>query len=442
MKTIGLIGGMSWESTVKYYQFINEAVKKQLGGLHSAKIILYSVDFYEIEKLQSQGEWEKCGSIMASAAKHLEGAGADFIVICTNTMHKVVPQMQSRIHIPILHIAEATAKKLHEKGITRTALLGTIYTMKQDFYKEKLIEDGIEVLIPEEKDMERVNQIIFDELCLGVVSEKSQKEILAVMDRLAEKGAQGVILGCTELGLIIKQENTLLPVFDTTQIHAEKAALSALFQEDAENPWKRINLDDYENHMKLDSVLQLQAMNDMMKNQLYRHPVSSVMILGVAGGNGLNHIDPDKITTVYGVDINNDYLDECVRRHPALKQVFVPVYADLQAEDVILPKTDLVVANLLIEYIGYENFQRAIRTVSPSYVSCIIQINTSASFVSDSPYLHVFDGLEKFHHQMEENELTQVVGEIGYRFVYKEEKELPNGKKLVQLDYQLSDKER
>lgn len=224
MKTIGLIGGMSWESTVTYYQLINEAVKKSLGGLHSAKILLYSVDFQEIEECQTRGDWEKSARILGDAAKGLEGAGADCIVICTNTMHKVAPQIGERVSIPILHIAEATAEALIESGISRVLLLGTRYTMQQDFYKEKLVERGIEVMVPGDEDMEIVNRIIFGELCLGVISEESRREYLRIIEEQKGRGAQGVILGCTEIGLLISQADTELPVFDTTQIHAGRAA--------------------------------------------------------------------------------------------------------------------------------------------------------------------------------------------------------------------------
>lgn len=224
MKTIGLIGGMSWESTVTYYQLINEAVKKSLGGLHSAKILLYSVDFQEIEECQTRGDWEKSARILGDAAKGLEGAGADCIVICTNTMHKVAPQIGERVSIPILHIAEATAEALIDSGITRVLLLGTRYTMQQDFYKEKLVERGIEVMVPGDEDMEIVNRIIFGELCLGVISEESRKEYLRIIEEEKGRGAQGVILGCTEIGLLVSQADTELPVFDTTQIHAGRAA--------------------------------------------------------------------------------------------------------------------------------------------------------------------------------------------------------------------------
>lgn len=224
MKTIGLIGGMSWESTVTYYQIVNKAIKEKLGGLHSAKVILYSVDFYEIEQCQAKGDWSKSADILTRAAQALEKAGADFIIICTNTMHKVAPQIQSQIHIPIIHIAEATAEKLKINNIERVALLGTKYTMTQEFYKEKLISAGIDVLTPNNDDIELINGVIYDELCLGIISQDSKKEYLRIIKQLEQKGAQGVILGCTEIGLLVSQNDITLPVFDTTQIHAEKAA--------------------------------------------------------------------------------------------------------------------------------------------------------------------------------------------------------------------------
>lgn len=228
MKTIGLIGGMSWESTITYYQIINDTVKKCLGGLHSAKILLYSVDFAEIEKCQAKGEWEKSAEILSDAAKSLQAAGADFIVICTNTMHKVAPQIQKEINIPIIHIAKATATKLKDDHIKKVGLLGTKYTMTQDFYKEKLIENGIEVVIPDKEDIEIVNDIIYNELCLGIIRKESRKEYMRIIESLKEKGAKGVILGCTEIGLLIKQKDSTLPVYDTTEIHALVAVEEAL----------------------------------------------------------------------------------------------------------------------------------------------------------------------------------------------------------------------
>lgn len=224
MKTIGMLGGMSWKSTVTYYQTVNEIIKQKLGGFHSAKVLLYSVDFADIEKGQAAGDWEKCADILATAAQNLEKAGADFIIICTNTTHKVAPQIQSRISIPLIHIAEATADELIRHNISKVALLGTKYTMTQDFYKERLTNAGMTVLIPDEEDIEAVNNIIYNELCLGIILGVSKEKFLRVIDRLAKQGVQGVIFGCTEIGLLIGQKDIDLPVFDTTQIHAAKAA--------------------------------------------------------------------------------------------------------------------------------------------------------------------------------------------------------------------------
>ena len=228
LKTIGLIGGMSWESTVTYYKIINETIKEKLGGLHSAKCILYSVDFQEIEECQANGNWEKSGEILGEAANNLEKAGADFIVICTNTMHKVVNQIKEKISIPILHIAEMTAEKILEKGLKNIALLGTKYTMEQDFYKSKLIEKGINVIIPDKNDIEIINKVIYDELCLGTINSNSKKKFLEIVDKLRNKGAEGIILGCTEIGLLIKNEDTDVPLFDTAIIHAEQAAIYSI----------------------------------------------------------------------------------------------------------------------------------------------------------------------------------------------------------------------
>ena len=224
MKTIGLIGGMSWESTITYYQVINTVIKERLGGLHSSKCILYSVDFQEIEECQSSGNWEKSAKILADAAIKLQEAGADFIVICTNTMHKVSDKIQESIHIPLLHIADVTATVLREKEIKKVALLGTKYTMEQDFYKNVIINNGIEVLIPNEEDRIIVN----DTICLGIISESSKKAFLSIIDKLGKQGAEAVILGCTEIGLLIKQNDTSIPLFDTTVIHAIEAALSSI----------------------------------------------------------------------------------------------------------------------------------------------------------------------------------------------------------------------
>lgn len=231
MKTIGLIGGMSWESTVTYYKIINELVSRRLGGLHSAKIILYSVDFAEIEECQSNGDWEKSADILSAAALNLQNAGADFIVICTNTMHKVAPGISEKIEIPIIHIADATADALLESGIKTAALLGTKYTMQQDFYKERLVKRGISVLIPDSGDIETVNRVIYEELCRGVISPASRDEYVRIINGLKQRGAEAVILGCTEIGLLIDESRSPLPVFDTTVIHAEKAALYSISED-------------------------------------------------------------------------------------------------------------------------------------------------------------------------------------------------------------------
>ena len=228
MKTIGLIGGMSWESTVTYYQIINETVKHKLGGLHSAKIVMISVDFAEIGHFQASGDWDNGALILSNAAQKLETAGADFIVICTNTMHKVAPQIQAKIGIPIVHIADATAGELRSRKIKKAALLGTKYTMTQDFYKERITAAEIEVLIPSSKDIEVVNDIIYEELCLGIISEQSKRKYLDIISKLERQGAESVILGCTEIGLLIQQQYISLPVFDTARIHAKKAAELAL----------------------------------------------------------------------------------------------------------------------------------------------------------------------------------------------------------------------
>ncbi len=228
MKTIGLIGGMSWESTASYYKIINEKTKELLGGLHSAKILLYSVDFAEIEEYQAKGDWDKSGEALANIAVNLEKAGADLIVICTNTMHKVAPQISKKINIPIIHIAQATAKAIKRKSISKIALLGTKYTMTQDFYEQKLIDNNIEVIIPNDEDIEIINDIIYEELCLGKIISSSKKKYIDIIEKLQKQGAQGVILGCTEIGLLICQTDTSLPVFDTAQIHAIEAAEIAL----------------------------------------------------------------------------------------------------------------------------------------------------------------------------------------------------------------------
>lgn len=228
MKTIGLIGGMSFESTVEYYRIINEEVKNRLGGLHSAKCILYSVDFAEIEYYQAAGEWEKAGILLGEAAFSLEKAGADFIIICTNTMHKVISYIADKINIPILHIADATAKQIINSNISTVGLLGTKYTMEQDFYKSRIETHNIKVLVPESSEREMINNIIYDELCLGIIQLSSKDYYQKVINSLVAKGAQGIILGCTEVGLLIKQEDVSVPLFDTTVIHAIEAVNKAL----------------------------------------------------------------------------------------------------------------------------------------------------------------------------------------------------------------------
>jgi len=228
MKTIGMIGGMSWESTVTYYQVINEIIKEKLGGFHSAKCLLYSVDFHEIEECLIGGDWERGAEILTDAALRLERGGADFIIICTNTLHKVADKIQAKISIPILHIAEVTAEELKENHIDKVALLGTKYTMEQDFYKDRLIKNGITVMIPEEQDRERINTIIFRELCLGIISDESKLEYLRIIDDMMKQGARGIILGCTEIGLLINQDDTKAPLFDTTVIHGKRAAIYSI----------------------------------------------------------------------------------------------------------------------------------------------------------------------------------------------------------------------
>ncbi len=228
MKTIGLIGGMSWESTITYYQVINETVKNALGGFHSAKILMYSVDFAELEENMSKGNWDKNAEILTDVSKRLEQAGADFIVIATNTMHKLVPQIESKINIPILHIADATATAIKKDGHKKVALLGTRFTMTQDFIKQKILETGIEVIVPDEEDIKTVDNIIFNELCLGQVLNSSREKYQHIIEKMKAQGAEGVILGCTEIGMLISQKDSVLPVYDTTLIHAAEAAKLAL----------------------------------------------------------------------------------------------------------------------------------------------------------------------------------------------------------------------
>jgi aspartate racemase len=223
-----LLGGMSWESTVTYYQVINETIMKELGGFHSAKCIIFSVDFDEIEKCQSSGQWEKSGDILSEAAQKLEKAGADLIVICANTMHKVAGQIQSNISIPLIHIAEVTCDEILDNKINKIALLGTKYTMEQDFYKKILIDKGLDVMIPDAEDRAYINNALYTELGLGIIKEETKNRFLEIMDKLVEQGAQGVILGCTEIGLLINQNDTKTPLFDTTLIHAKTAAMYSI----------------------------------------------------------------------------------------------------------------------------------------------------------------------------------------------------------------------
>lgn len=224
MKTMGLLGGMSWESTIPYYRLINEGVKQRLGGLHSAQILLHSVDFHEIEACQSRGDWQQAGEILARAAVGLQQAGAEGIVLCTNTMHKVAEVIETACDVPFLHIADATGRAISQQNMNNVALLGTRYTMEQDFYRGRLQDEfGISTLIPEQGDRQKINQIIFEELCLGEFSDASRDYYLSVIGELASQGAQGVIFGCTEIGLLVPAELSPLPVFDTAAIHAADA---------------------------------------------------------------------------------------------------------------------------------------------------------------------------------------------------------------------------
>ncbi|GAB7229120.1 aspartate/glutamate racemase family protein [Vibrio rotiferianus] len=229
MKTIGLIGGMSWESTANYYQIINREVKARLGGLHSGKVCLYSVDFAEIETLQHQGRWGDTAKILSQAAKSVEAGGADFILICTNTMHKVANQIQQAVDVPLVHIADATAEKLVADGIKKVGLLGTRFTMEQDFYKQRLIDKfGVEVVVPSVDDQTIVHEVIYNELCRGEVREESRQQYLAIIDNLVEEGAEAVILGCTEIAMLVEPQHTGVKLYDTTEIHAKAAVEFAL----------------------------------------------------------------------------------------------------------------------------------------------------------------------------------------------------------------------
>lgn len=231
MKTIGLIGGMSWESTVPYYRLINEAIKDRLGGLHSAKLVLYSVDFHDIERFQHAGDWEAAGAHLAQAARALEAAGADFLVMCTNTMHKVAPRIEAAVDIPLLHIADPTAVEIKHAGYASVGLLGTRFTMEDAFYRDRLsARHGLRVLVPDAEDRDTVHRIIYEELCLGAVLPESRSEYQRIMQSLAAQGAEAIILGCTEISLLVSQEDSAVPLFDTTAIHAWAAAEMALVE--------------------------------------------------------------------------------------------------------------------------------------------------------------------------------------------------------------------
>lgn len=229
MKTIGMLGGMSWESTANYYKQINEGIKSELGGFHSAKIFLYSVDFDEIEKLQHQGLWDETATILSEAACAVERGGADFLLICTNTMHKVAPQIEAAISIPVLHIADATGAELVKNNISKVGLLGTRFTMEQGFYKNRITDKfGIEVIVPSAEQQERVHDVIYNELCLGVINDQSRDKYLRIVNDLFANGAEAIILGCTEIAMLISQKDTDAPLYDTTEIHAESAVKRAL----------------------------------------------------------------------------------------------------------------------------------------------------------------------------------------------------------------------
>ncbi|MEX2720253.1 MAG: aspartate/glutamate racemase family protein [Candidatus Wukongarchaeota archaeon] len=229
MKTIGLIGGMSWESTQEYYRIINETVKETLGGFHSAKIIMYSVDFEEIEKLQHQGKWGELTELMIDIAKRIEKSGADFVLICANTMHKMADEVQKNIKIPLLNVIDLTAEKIREKGLKKIGLLGTKFTMEEDFYKRRLTEKyGFDVIIPTEGERRIIHDVIFNELCLGEIKQSSKEQFKKIIENLVARGAGGIILGCTEIPLLVKQEDFEVSLFDTMMIHAKSAVEYAI----------------------------------------------------------------------------------------------------------------------------------------------------------------------------------------------------------------------
>ncbi|HLT04738.1 MAG TPA: aspartate/glutamate racemase family protein [Pseudomonas sp.] len=228
MKTIGLIGGMSWESTIPYYRQINETLKARLGGLHSARLVLYSVDFHDIERLQRAGDWAAAGALLAEAGQALERAGADFLLLCTNTMHKVAGDIEAAVSIPLLHIADPTAEAITRAGLRTVGLLGTRFTMEQDFYRQRLQQHGLTVITPAEADREAIHRVIYEELCLGIVRGSSREEYRRVMATLVDQGAEAIILGCTEISLLVDSGDARVPLFDTTLLHARRAAEAAL----------------------------------------------------------------------------------------------------------------------------------------------------------------------------------------------------------------------
>ncbi|MGW6820215.1 aspartate/glutamate racemase family protein [Streptomyces sp. NPDC055005] len=228
MKTIGLLGGMSWESTAEYYRLLNEFTRDRLGGLHSARCVLYSVDFAEIERLQAQGCWDEAGEVLADAARSLEAAGADLVLLCTNTMHKVADQVQAAVSVPLLHLADATAEAVRARGMRRVGLLGTAFTMEQDFYRGRLAAGGLEVSVPDADERALVHRVIYDELCVGVVREESRTAYREVIAGLVAGGAEGIVLGCTEIELLVGAEDSQVPVFPTARIHAAAAVEAAL----------------------------------------------------------------------------------------------------------------------------------------------------------------------------------------------------------------------
>ena len=228
MKTIGLIGGMSWESSIEYYRLVNELVRQSLGGLHSAECVMYSVDFAEIEAMQTEGRWEDAGRRLAEVAQRLEAGGADFLVLCTNTMHKVAATVEQAVSVPLLHLGDTTAAAVVAQGVRTVGLLGTGFTMAQPFYRDRLASHGLEVVVPDVDDRDLVHRVIYDELCVGMIRDESRQEYLAVIERLVERGAEGIILGCTEIELLIGQEHVAVPIFPTTRLHAEAAVAAAL----------------------------------------------------------------------------------------------------------------------------------------------------------------------------------------------------------------------